>query len=56
MGNKDRVYIKFGMHHAKQADIVGVSAKNGEPAYYLRLPDGKVILKKQKNTIRMVEK
>lgn len=48
------VYIKFGPHHGKKARITGEGSKEGQPAFLLKLEDGTVITKKQKNTVRML--
>ncbi len=53
---EDFVYIKFGKHHGKKARITGHGVKNGYPAYLLKLESGEVITKKQKNTVRMLNK
>jgi hypothetical protein len=48
------VYIKFGVHHGKKGQIVGISEKDGVPSFLLRLQDGEIIEKKQKNCVRML--
>ncbi|MCS0827450.1 hypothetical protein NX029_26400 [Cytobacillus firmus] len=48
------VYVKFGPYHGQKAQILGIDTKDGQPAFILRVPDGTVITKKQKNTIKML--
>ena len=50
------VYIKFGEHHGKKAKIEAEALKGDLPYFYLRLEDGTLILKKQKNTIKVIDR
>lgn len=50
----DYVYIKFGVHHGKKAKIVGESWKGVYPSFILELENGKLIEKKQRNTVKVV--
>lgn len=52
------VYIKFGKHHGKKGTVLGVTTKNGYPAFKLKVEvdhfTTDIITKKQKNTVRML--
>ncbi|MDF2010180.1 hypothetical protein [Priestia megaterium] len=50
------VYVKFGEHHGKKAQVIGQATKSGLPAFILRLDDGTVFEKKQKNTIKVIDR
>jgi 5-deoxy-D-glucuronate isomerase len=47
------VYIKFGVHHGKKGKVLKETTKQGELAFVL-LVDGQHIIKKQKNTVKML--
>lgn len=50
------VYIKFGEHHGKKAKVVAEAQKGDMPYFYLLLDDDTLILKKQKNTIKVIDR
>jgi ribosomal protein L24 len=51
------VYIKFGPFHGKKGKVIGTTTDEGLPAFFIKL-DGTndVIIKKQKNTVRMINR